>query len=99
MAQLCHKSIDSQFAPQITINNDESDMYTILDIQAQDRIGLLYAISRTLYEMQVNIYLAKISTEGSRAVDTFYIQNKNKYKIDNPKRLSEIHASLKDALS
>ena len=99
MARLCHKSIDSQFAPQITINNDESDMYTILEIQAQDRIGLLYKISRTLYEMQVNIYLAKISTEGSRAVDTFYIQNENKYKIDNPKRLSEIHASLKDALS
>jgi len=85
-------------APEITINNDDSDTCTIIDVQAEDRIGLLYAISRAFYQLRLNIHLAKISTKGRRAIDVFYVQSENGYKILNQERLHEIKRVLEEAL-
>ncbi len=42
------------------IDNETSDKYTILDVFAHDRPGLLYRIARTLFEWQMSVTLAKI---------------------------------------
>ncbi|MBM3234760.1 HD domain-containing protein [Candidatus Poribacteria bacterium] len=85
-------------APGITINNDDSDIYTIIDVQTEDRIGLLYTISRAFYQLRLNLYLAKISTKGRRAVDVFYVQDEKGYKILNQEKLHEIKTVLEKSL-
>ncbi|MBC8230458.1 ACT domain-containing protein [bacterium] len=86
-------------APEITINNDDSGTCTIIDVQAEDRIGLLYTISQAFYQLRLNLHLAKISTKGRRAVDVFYVQSENGYKILNPERLHEIKTVLEETLA
>ena len=85
-------------APEIAINNDDSDTCTIIDVQAEDRIGLLYTISRAFYQLRLNLHLAKIFTKGRHAVDVFYVQNENGYKILNQEKLHEIKTVLEEAL-
>ena len=60
-------------ATQVTFENDVSKEFTIIDVFAQDRPGLLYTITRTLSQRGLTIARAKISTEGARAIDSFYV--------------------------
>ena len=59
--------------PQVLIENTSSDSHTIIEVQAQDHVGLLYKLTRVLYECGLDVALAKISTEANRAIDVFYI--------------------------
>src|SRR6185295_6589027 len=70
----------------IGFDNETSANFTILDIQTEDRIGLLYYISRTLADLGLDIFLAKILTEKGAAVDTFYLTTWDKYKINSPEQ-------------
>lgn len=58
---------------QILINNDDSPDYTILEVKAYDRPGLLYDITQACNEKGYYIHLAMITTEAYRVVDVFYI--------------------------
>ena len=86
-------------SPRITIDNSGSSLATIIDIRAQDQVGLLYAISDTFYNLNLDIRIAKITTEGFTAMDSFYVTEQDGYKITNLQRLDEIKKSLIDRLS
>ena len=60
-------------APQAAIDNGTSDRYTIVEIFADDRQGLLYEITHALFEMGLSIASAKISTRLDQVVDAFYV--------------------------
>jgi [protein-PII] uridylyltransferase len=53
--------------------HDDSTQATIVEIATRDRAGVLYAITHTLAELGLDISLAKISTEGERVSDAFYV--------------------------
>ena len=78
----------------IVINNSQSDTHTILELQAQDSLGLLYRLTRVLYEQNVDIALAKISTEGNRAIDVFYVTDADGRKIVEETALESIRQAL-----
>ncbi|MBS0448634.1 MAG: [protein-PII] uridylyltransferase [Proteobacteria bacterium] len=59
--------------PRITLRPDERAQRWLLTISTSDRSGLLYAIARVLAHHHINLQLAKISTLGERAEDTFLI--------------------------
>lgn len=59
--------------PKVTLNNYISDRYSVIEVKAQDRLGLLYEIAKVLSSLNLYIHMAKVSTEGNRAVDTFYV--------------------------
>lgn len=80
--------------PHIVINNSHSDTHTILELQAQDSLGLLYRLTRVLYEQDVDIALAKISTEGNRAIDVFYVTDADGQKIVEETTLESIRQAL-----
>ena len=80
--------------PHIVINNSHSDTHTILELQAQDGLGLLYRLTRVLYEQDVDIALAKISTEGNRAIDVFYVTDADGQKIVEETALEAIRQAL-----
>ncbi len=46
----------------------------VVDVFARDRRGLLHAVCRALHEAGASIELARVSTEGERAVDVFYVR-------------------------
>ncbi len=82
--------------PDVRIDNNTSDFYTIIDVYADDRVGLLYDITRTLSMLGLDISLAKISTKVDRAADVFYVQDKTGEKIYDEKRLRQVKDALRN---
>jgi [protein-PII] uridylyltransferase len=83
----------------VEFDNETSETLTIIDITARDRVGLLYLITRTLYELNLDIASAKIATEGARALDTFYVSDLLRNKIVDPDRQERIRRALISALT
>jgi [protein-PII] uridylyltransferase len=88
-----------QLPTTIGFDNETSSRSTILDIETEDRIGLLYYISRTLADLGLDISLAKILTEKGAAVDTFYITTWDKQKITGDEHKRYIEHRLEEAIS
>ncbi|GIX48674.1 MAG: hypothetical protein KatS3mg131_2885 [Candidatus Tectimicrobiota bacterium] len=85
--------------PQVTIDNACSDSYTVIEVQAQDQLGLLYKLTRLLYESGLDVALAKISTEANRAIDVFYVTDAARKKIVDEATLARLKETLLAALT
>ncbi len=79
---------------KIEFDNEVSDKYTVIDIFATDKVGLLYEITRTLKELGLYIAVSKISTKVDQAADVFYVQDIFGQKITDPKKIEEIKKIL-----
>jgi [protein-PII] uridylyltransferase len=84
--------------PQVLIENTSSDSHTIIEVQAQDHLGLLYKLTRVLYECGLDVALAKISTEANRAIDVFYVTDTAGRKLIDDGETGRIRQALLDAL-
>ncbi len=82
----------------VEIDNDVSDRYTVIDIFANDKVGLLYEITRTLNELGLYIAVSKISTKVDQAADVFYVSDIFGQKITDLVKLDEIRTVMLDRL-
>jgi [protein-PII] uridylyltransferase len=80
---------------QVRVDNSSSDRYTILDIFAHDRMGLLFTITRSIFEQGLSVHIAKIGTYLDQVVDVFYVTDQKGAKIADDFRLYEIRMQLK----
>ncbi len=83
---------------QIHFDNEASETRTAIEIETEDRVGLLHAISQALAELDLNISAAKIVTEKGAAIDTFYVSEQDGRKILDPGRQEFIERKIRDAL-
>src|SRR6266705_1682519 len=84
--------------PKITLDNQLSDDYTVLEVKCPDRLGLLYLITKTLATLGLDIATARIATEIDQAVDTFYVHDGRGRKIEDPDALGRAREALEQAL-
>ncbi|RBI87173.1 [protein-PII] uridylyltransferase [Rhodosalinus halophilus] len=82
----------------ITFDNDGSDIYTIIEVDTRDRPGLLYDLTRTLADANVNIASAVIATYGEQAVDSFYVKDMFGLKLYSAARQRTLEARLRKAI-
>lgn len=73
--------------------------FTVLEVHASDRVGLLYTIARTLHAQGVDIHFAKIDTQGRQVVDVFYLRDVAGGMLRDATRVGELRAALLDALA
>lgn len=83
---------------RVNIDNSTSDFFTILDIFAHDRTGLLFAITRTLFELGLSVARAKVGTYLDQVVDVFYVTDQDHDKIESAPRLEEIRRRLLEVI-
>jgi [protein-PII] uridylyltransferase len=83
---------------RVHADNSTSESYTILDIFAPDRPGLLFAITRALFEVGLSVWRARIATYGEQAVDVFYVTESGGRKVEAHSRLDEIRARLREEI-
>ena len=83
---------------RVNTDNSTSDRYTIIDVFTHDRTGLLYAIARTLFEMGLSVWRAKIGTYLDQVVDVFYVTDRQDRKIEQEERLEEIRQRLLEVI-
>jgi [protein-PII] uridylyltransferase len=60
---------------------ENHERYTIIDVHSPDRLGFLYHVTSKMNELGLNIFFAKISTQGDEIVDAFYVLDRNSKKI------------------
>ena len=83
---------------RIHFDNEASETRTLLEIETEDRIGLLYAISQTLSELDLDISAARISTEKGAAIDTLYVRELDGSKVVAAERQHAIERRLRQAI-
>jgi [protein-PII] uridylyltransferase len=59
--------------PEVTVNNQWSDRYTVIEVSGLDRPGLLYELTTAISKLNLNIASAHVATFGERVVDVFYV--------------------------
>jgi [protein-PII] uridylyltransferase len=83
----------------VTVDNEASDFYTVIEVGAPDRIGLLFEVTRTFAELELDVHLAKVATYGERVIDAFYVRDSLGRRIEDAERGEEIERRLLQRLS
>jgi [protein-PII] uridylyltransferase len=88
-----------EFPTRIAIDNKTHPTYTLIEIQAPDRIGLLYDVLSCLDRESVLIPLSRINTQAGAAIDTLYVvDGSTNAKITDSNRIRMIQQHLKSAI-
>jgi [protein-PII] uridylyltransferase len=80
--------------PEVFLDNDASDEFTLLEVTGPDRPGLLYELTRKVFELNLDIAAAEVRTLGERAVDVFWISDVHRGKIDSARHRTSIKRSI-----
>jgi [protein-PII] uridylyltransferase len=79
---------------EILFDDRASPRFTIVEVYARDRPGLLHDVAQALYDLGLSISLSKINTEGTRVADVFYVREADGRKVAPGERQQEIRAAL-----
>ncbi|MGZ5297518.1 MAG: [protein-PII] uridylyltransferase family protein [Actinomycetota bacterium] len=82
----------------VAVDNDASDFFTVIEIGAPDRIGLLYDITRTLSEMELDVHLAKVATYTDRVIDAFYVRDSLGRKLQDAQQTAMVESAMRARL-
>ncbi len=84
--------------PKISVDNHLSDTHTVVEVKCPDRVGLLYAITRTLSALSLDIGSARIATEIDQAYDTFYVTDRQGRRVEDQASMGRLREALEEAL-
>ncbi|MCF8062902.1 MAG: ACT domain-containing protein, partial [Deltaproteobacteria bacterium] len=79
---------------EVRIDNEASDFFTLVDVFANDRVGLLYDVTRTLTGLGLDIRIAKVSTKADQVADAFYVRELDGRKMVSPEKIEEVRKAL-----
>jgi len=80
--------------PHVHVDNESSDFFTLIEVFADDRIGLLYGITHTLFTLGIDIRIAKISTKTDQVADVFYVLDREGQKVLEEQTVNRIKEVL-----
>lgn len=84
---------------KVRVDNEQSDFFSLVEVAAPDRLGLLHDLAQTLCAHGLRIHLARIATSAGRIHDVFYVRTDEGLKLKEPARIEEIRAALLEAAS
>jgi [protein-PII] uridylyltransferase len=88
-----------EFPTRIAIDNKTHPAYALIEIQAPDRIGLLYDVLTCLDRENLLVPLSRINTQAGAAIDTLYVVDRStRGKITDPHRIGAIQQRLQNAI-
>ncbi|MBK9139197.1 MAG: [protein-PII] uridylyltransferase [Verrucomicrobia bacterium] len=64
---------DLKLPTRIRFDNAATPEQTVIEVETEDRLGLLHTLVRVLAELELDVALAKITTDCGAAIDTFYV--------------------------
>jgi len=91
-------SQEADIPTRISVDNRSHPSFTIVDIETPDRMGLLYDLFAVLDRRELNLELARITTEKEVAMDTFYLsRTEDGSKLSNEDEVRRLQHALQEA--
>jgi [protein-PII] uridylyltransferase len=84
--------------PEVRVLQHESEHSTVVEVRAGDTLGLLYAVTAGLSDLETDIHVAKIDTRGSHVVDVFYIRSLEGEKLDDT-QAAEVERAIRHRIA
>ena len=78
----------------VRILDEASEHSTVIEVRSRDALGLLYAITSAIAELDLDIHTAKIDTLGERVVDVFYVRTSWGAKLED-EQASELGEAIR----
>jgi len=85
--------------PSVAFDDAASSTATVVEVHARDRIGLLYRVTRSFAELDLDVRTAKVQTLGELVVDAFYVVHSDGSLVMDPQVRSELERSILHAVS
>jgi [protein-PII] uridylyltransferase len=85
-------------ATEVRIDNETSDSFTIVDVFADDRQGLLHVITNAIFQLGLSIHAARISTCLDQVADVFYVTDQAGKKLSDHAQLERVRAGVEEAV-
>jgi [protein-PII] uridylyltransferase len=82
----------------VSVDIEASEKATVFEVRAPDQIGLLHRITLVLFEEDLDVVSARVSTLGEMVVDAFYVRESNGTKVTDPGRLFTISSAIRAEL-
>jgi [protein-PII] uridylyltransferase len=96
---LAAKPPDIGIRPAVAVDNHASEFFSVVDVRASDRLGLLYDIAVALDSLHLDVHMAKIDTHGLKVYDLFYVRGADGRKVYDPARIKELVSLVLACLS
>ncbi len=80
--------------PSVFIDNQVSSTASVIEVNARDRLGLLYDMLGALADCQLQVMTAHIATYGRRAVDVFYVKDAYGMKVIHTTKMEQVQRAL-----
>ena len=93
------KTAPARMPVRVIISNDESDFYTIADVRANDRLGLLHDLTRVISDRGYLIFISKASTVLDQVADTFYLKDAAGKKLTDSDAIEVLRQDLLEVVS
>lgn len=78
----------------VYVHNAPGDRFSKIEVNAADRPGLLYAITRALREQALSVHLAEVETIGALAVDSFYVVDADGERVESANAVANVKAAV-----
>lgn len=80
------------------IDNNASRQYTVIDVYASDRPGVLFAMADAIYRHGLTIHLAKINTYVNQVLDVFYVTDRDGEKVPDGESVERLRSAILDRI-
>ncbi len=83
---------------RVRVDNEASAGFTVVEVFAPDRVGLLFQVTDALHDLGLDVHLAKVATYGARVVDAFYVRDLEGRKLEAPELAEAVRADVEARL-
>ncbi len=85
-------------AVTVEVDDDASEFFTIVEVGAPDRLGLLFDLATVFAEQELDVHVARVATYAGRVVDAFYVRDGVGRKLEGPEAIERLERALRDRL-
>ncbi len=79
---------------KVVLNNEESDFFTLIEIESGARFGLLYDLACVIFSMNLDIRTAKVNSDGEKMTGVFYVRDSVGQKVYASDEINETKQRL-----
>ena len=90
---------EEQIPARIVLNNGVSTEHTVIEVEAPDRLGLLYDLVSGIHAQDLVVKNARIMTQMGAAIDSFDVETMEGQKVTNSTQIKAIQKEMFDRAS